>query len=101
VARANDREMAVVERCQFRLLEALHDRKHGGVNEAERQVGVAAKQLADAPVVLRVEVDDFEPALLGVSQKAQKCIWTQALARKPIQLNNHRRRDEHLLVGGL
>jgi hypothetical protein len=90
--------MAMVERCQFRLSEALHDSKNGGVNEAERQIAVAVKQLPDAPVVLRLEVDDFKPALLGVGEEAEKRVWTKTLPGKPVQLNDHRRWDEYLLV---
>jgi hypothetical protein len=63
-------------------------------------VAIAVKQFANAPVVLRLEVDDFKPALLGVGEEAEKRVWTKASAGKPIQLNDHGRRDEHLLVGG-
>jgi len=93
--------MAMVESRQFRFSQTLDDRKNGGVNKAKRETAIAIEQFTDAPIVLRLEIDDFKPALLGVSQEAQKRIWTKALAGKPIQLNDHWSWDEHLLIGRL
>jgi len=40
VARTNDREVAVVERCQLGFTETLDDGKNGCVDETKRQVTV-------------------------------------------------------------
>ena len=90
--------MATVERRQFCFSQPLNDCQDSCVNEAQRKVTVAVEQFPNASVVLRLEVDDFKQALLAVSQKAPKSIWTKTLPGKPVQLDDHRRRDEHLLV---
>jgi hypothetical protein len=101
VARTNDREVAVVERCQLGFTETLDDGKNGCVDETKREVTVTIEQFPDTFVVLRLEVDDFEPALLSVSKEAQKSIETKTLAGKPVQLDDDRRWDKHLLVSRL
>lgn len=51
VLRAHHSEVAVVERRQLRLAQALHDREHCGIDEADAQVGVGVEQLRDALVI--------------------------------------------------
>jgi hypothetical protein len=90
--------MAMVERGQLRFSEALDYGKNGCVDEAEREITVAAEQFPDAAIVLHLEVDDFKPALLAVGQKAQKCIGSKTLAGQPVQFDDHRRWNEQFLV---
>lgn len=101
VAGTNDREMTMVKSGQLPFSETLYDRENRGVNEAERQIPIAVKQFANAAVVLHLEVDNLEPALLGVGQEAQKRVTMEALARKPVNLNDHRGGDKHLLLDRL
>ena len=93
--------MAAIERGQFRFSAPLHDGENRCVNESERQVTVALEEFSDSLVILRLKVDDFDATLLRISQKAQEGVWTKTLACKPVELNDNRRGDEHLLVARL
>ena len=101
MARAHDSEMPMVESCQFRLSEALNDCENRSIDEAECQIAIPIKQIPDAAIVLRREINDFKPAVLAVSQKGQKGVWRETLAGKPVQLNDDRRWDKHCFLSRL
>jgi hypothetical protein len=70
----------MVESCQFSFSKTLNESKNRRIDETQGQVAIAVKQFPDAAVILRLEVNDFKPALLAVSQEAHKRVRTETLA---------------------
>ncbi len=71
--------MASIERRELRLPEALDDREHRRVHEADICVGVAVAQLADPRVVGADQVYDPVRAHLDVGEQRDERPGSQAL----------------------
>jgi hypothetical protein len=94
VARADDVEVTMVERCHLGDAKAFGDRDHGGIGRAEREVGVRVDQFSHALVVEDLEVDDSE-CLLG--DRAEKCaldLRSAGAAEEVADLGHNGCRDE-------
>ncbi len=97
----DDREMAMVESGQLCFSETLDNGDNGGVDEAEWEIPVTVEELADTAIVLHPDIDDPQPTSVDVGKEGEKRIWMEPLPCKPVQLDENRRRDDHLFVDGL
>src|SRR3989304_1611579 len=68
VPRPKDPEVAAVKGRKLRLIETLHDRQDGGVNESDVGIGVPIAQVGDPRIVRAGDVLDSVRPALDVSQ---------------------------------
>ena len=61
--------MLSVKTCELSLVQALDDREHGGVDEADAGMWIALAQLSDTGVVGRLDVLDGVGAILDVCKE--------------------------------
>lgn len=83
---SDDREVAVVERGDLVLAQALDDREHGGIHEAEAQVVVGRHERSCARVVAVDEILDDERAALHVVEEARERVRGDEV----VELDEHR-----------
>ncbi len=88
----------MVEGRQLVLAQPFDDGDDGGVYEAKVQVGVPAEQLANPNVVVPHQIDDCDRAVLQVGQKRCEGLGAEPAACQPVELDDHRRGNQQLLV---
>jgi hypothetical protein len=77
----------VVERRELGRAQALNDRKHGGVDEADAQVGVGRKDLPNAPIIARGEILDLVRAPVYFIEHRCDGIAAQLTRGQEVELN--------------
>jgi len=98
--RADDAEVAAVERRHFGGVEALRRGDHRGIDGAERQVAVLGDELCDADGVARVQRLDREAAGGEVAEEADLRLPAQPSADQVGDLGDDERgEDEGAWVG--
>jgi hypothetical protein len=90
--------MAVVERRELGLAQALDDREHCRVYEANAQVGVGLEQFADTRVVARFERLHEERFPATFLEKPHERIHLTGASQQILKLHQHRRGHYPLLA---
>jgi hypothetical protein len=98
VARPQHTEMAVVQGCQLRLIETLDDGQNRRVHEADRRVGVASENLANAAVISDEQCLHSVAAILDIVQELNECMRAYMSLEKVIDLDDHWSRDNALFI---
>lgn len=101
VSRPQDPEVAPVERRELGFAEALDDREHGRVDEADVRICVRVAQFPDPSVVLDREVLDQIGACGHVVEKRPKDAGMHSRVDPGVQLDPYRRRYDKRFVGVL
>jgi hypothetical protein len=91
VPRTHDGEVTVIERRELGLAQPLYDSQHGGVDEADAQVGVGFEQLADTRVVDRLESLHQERFPATVLEKPHERVHLIGASQQILELYQHRR----------
>lgn len=86
----DDREVAVIERGDLMLAQALDDGEHRGVHEAEAQVVVGRHERSRSRVVAVDEILDDECSALHVVEEAGERVRGDEV----VELDEHRRRHD-------
>jgi hypothetical protein len=91
VTRAHDGEVAMIERGQFGLAQALDHGEHGGIDKADAQVGVCAHKLSDAHIVLRAQGQNIELASIDGLEQRREGIGPNLAREEVVELDQHGR----------
>jgi hypothetical protein len=91
VTRPHRREVAVVQRGQLRLSEALHDRQHRAVDEADFQIGIGREQLGRPLVVARHQILDVQSAAAHLIEHGAEGFGPGITAEQVVDLDQHGR----------
>jgi hypothetical protein len=90
MAGAHDGEVAMIERGQFRLTQALDDGKHSGIHKADAQVGVGEHHFPDAHIVSRAQGENVQLASMDGLEQRRKGIGPNLAREEMVELNEHR-----------
>ena len=88
VGRANDSEVAVVERGDGRLAESFGDGDDRGVNEPEPEIGIGVDQRDRSLVVVVRQFDDRKPGTANQVQKSCFRWWTEPGFNQPCRFRD-------------
>ena len=94
MSRTQDREVAMVQRCQLRLTQALGDGKDGRVYEADVGVFIASAQVAHAKVVRRDWILYPVRAVADVIKDGEEACRIAPCVQQLIDFNEDRRRED-------
>ena len=86
VAGLDQAEVAVIERGDLRLVEALGDGDDGGVDKADVGVGVLTADLPHADIVFAAELENGQSALRDLSKKRRVSVSRKAFPHQIVKL---------------
>jgi hypothetical protein len=99
MVRAHGSKVALVERRDLGLAEALSECHDAGIDDTEREVCVASLQLAaTSQVDIRRRLGAVGPGKQIVEKDEPSLRW-QATATPVVELRQHQGRDDQVLVG--
>lgn len=87
----------MIRRCELPLAQPFNDGDDGGVHESKVQVCAPFEEFANSNVVRADEIDESDRAVLQVGQKCGEWLGAEPAACQPLELDDHRSRDEQLL----
>ena len=91
--------MAMVQRCQLWLAQPLDDRQDSRVHQTDVGVCIAITDLADPPVVLRLELLHVVGASGDIIKEGHENPSVQPLPYPVVNLDKHRCRHDEYFFG--
>jgi hypothetical protein len=99
VARAQDSEVAVVESCKLRLVEAFNDGKDGSVDEADVGIGVLLTDVKYPWIVAGLQLSYLKGTILDIAKERDQDTWVQTPGNQVVHFGQDRHRDKDGLIG--
>lgn len=97
MARSQDAEVPAVERRELGFVQALDDREHRGIHEADISIGVSLAEVSDAAKVARGQLLDVETPSDDVIEQRQTSARMKARVDEVVDLDQHRHWNHQLL----
>ena len=94
VTRPHDAEVAMIERCELRLVESLHHGENRAVDEADLQVAVGTQQLVHSLVVLGDQILDYQCAPSNLVEHRAEGALAGVGAEQVVDLDQDRGGDD-------